>query len=78
MATKKKSEPTLVRPVQSLEHMRYQIETGVKVQDWDDESLETLIRDHIQLQEGHEAVLALPDHPMRKPAKEAAHRALGR
>lgn len=64
--------------VATLDHMRYQIESGVRASDWDDESLEHLILEHIQLQEGHEAILALPDHPMLKPAKDAARHALGR
>lgn len=73
-----KKPTTKLSPVMSLEHMRYQLETGVSIADWDNESLEQIIREHIQLQEGLEEVLALPDHLMRRAAKEAAHRGLGR
>ena len=64
--------------VRSLKDIREQLAAGVDLRDWEAADLERLLREHLQLQEGHEAVLALPDHPMRKPAKEFAARALGR
>ena len=76
--TRKRIDPPKTAPVRDLADLRHQIESGVDARDWESEDIERLIRDHIQLQEGHEAILALPDHPMRKPAKEAARRALGR
>jgi hypothetical protein len=75
---KRKTELPKTVPVRGMADLRYQIEPGVNARDWESADIERFIRDCIQLQEGHESVLALPDYPMRKPAKEAALRAIGR